>query len=714
MKKILALLGIGLSIIWTAAAQTPNPTINGTPGPFTFTGSGVSQSGQTFTFSSSGGGDVITSPNSTLTVGGTSGATTLDVLGSAGEILAGATPALTPTPTLGKSGTAGTISLFPASGNFTTTLGSAATASNTVDFFASVPTNLDLFYCAVSTTTCTLTDAGYAYNSIPNADLAHSAITIAGTSVSLGGSTSSLPSPGAIGGTTPAAITGTTITANTSLVINGGTAQTGTQGTDTKLLTAGTISGTSVLLCTDASGGATTSSCPSAGTGTVTVVAAGSLTSTAFVTGGGTTTVQTPSATSTLDSSGDASFAGTLAATGHVTFEGVTSTGATGTGKLVFSVSPALTGTPDASGATQFKLPVGASFATAANGEQGYDTTNLNWHVWQNAADNFMAVFPVASPPTSGHVAGFLKSTNSWSLEDLGALPTGTVTSVATAGPITGGTFTTSGTIACASCVVASSPGAGIAHFAGSTQTVTSSAVALGSDVSGQLPIGAVGSAGLSGSGGVSIASTGAISLSAIPIASLATVAANTVLANVTGSTAAPTAASIPAGVQFYTSGTGYSAATSANLLGVCTTCVTSASSLTSNALMTGAGSQGSQTVTTGTGVVTALGVNTGSTGGISTIVCTGQIALSTGAISSGARATNTLTCTGLSASTSSISCTFSGDTNAVTGYAPSATGAILSLKTYATANTINVDQMNNTANSITPGAASVNCKGWQ
>ena len=54
--------------------------------------------------------------------------------------------------------------------------------------------------------------------SATNGQLANSAITIAGTSVSLGGSTSSLPSPGAIGGSTPAAITGTTITANTGLV----------------------------------------------------------------------------------------------------------------------------------------------------------------------------------------------------------------------------------------------------------------------------------------------------------------------------------------------------------------------------------------------------------------------------------------------------------------------------------------------------------------
>lgn len=65
---------------------------------------------------------------------------------------------------------------------------------------------------------------------------------------------------------------------------------------------------------------------------------------------------------------------------------------------------------------------------------------------------------------------------------------TGTVTSIATTGPIGGGTITTTGTITCTTCVVAGSPGVGIAHFAGGTQTVTSSLVALGSDVSGNLP----------------------------------------------------------------------------------------------------------------------------------------------------------------------------------------------------------------------------------
>lgn len=65
----------------------------------------------------------------------------------------------------------------------------------------------------------------------------------------------------------------------------------------------------------------------------------------------------------------------------------------------------------------------------------------------------------------------------------------GSVTSVATTAPITGGTITTTGTIACASCVTSSAPGSGIAHFAGSTQAVTSSAVSLTADVSGIMPV---------------------------------------------------------------------------------------------------------------------------------------------------------------------------------------------------------------------------------
>jgi hypothetical protein len=59
---------------------------------------------------------------------------------------------------------------------------------------------------------------------------------------------------------------------------------------------------------------------------------------------------------------------------------------------------------------------------------------------------------------------------------------TGTVTNIATSAPLGGGAITTTGTLTCTTCVTASAPGAGVAHFAGATQAVTSSAV-VGADM---------------------------------------------------------------------------------------------------------------------------------------------------------------------------------------------------------------------------------------
>ncbi len=76
--------------------------------------------------------------------------------------------------------------------------------------------------------------------------------------------------------------------------------------------------------------------------GTVTVVGAGNLSLSAIATGGGTQTIQTPFPTATLDGSGNMVIPGTLSVTGHTTFEGVTSTGATGTGAIAYSTGGAL------------------------------------------------------------------------------------------------------------------------------------------------------------------------------------------------------------------------------------------------------------------------------------------------------------------------------------------------------------------------------------
>lgn len=82
----------------------------------------------------------------------------------------------TSTVTLGVSGTAGTLALFPASGNFTTTLGSAATASNIFLLPVTVPTTNHSLICVVSSVTCTLTDIGFAYTAYPAADIAAGAL----------------------------------------------------------------------------------------------------------------------------------------------------------------------------------------------------------------------------------------------------------------------------------------------------------------------------------------------------------------------------------------------------------------------------------------------------------------------------------------------------------------------------------------------------------
>jgi hypothetical protein len=77
----------------------------------------------------------------------------------------------------------------------------------------------------------------------------------------------------------------------------------------------------------------------------------------------------------TIDQDSKATFAGALSVTGHTTFEGVTSTGATGTGKLVYDTSPTLVtpalGTPSALVGTNIT-------GTAAGLTAGNVTTNAN------------------------------------------------------------------------------------------------------------------------------------------------------------------------------------------------------------------------------------------------------------------------------------------------------------------------------------------------
>jgi len=84
----------------------------------------------------------------------------------------------------------------------------------------------------------------------------------------------------------------------------------------------------------------------------------------------------------------------------------------------------------DFSGATHLKLPVAAGFTSVLSGEIGYDSTNSNWHIFANSVDNFVAIFPSASPPTTGDLAKFVKTGNTWTLADAGIAPGSFITSI--------------------------------------------------------------------------------------------------------------------------------------------------------------------------------------------------------------------------------------------------------------------------------------------
>jgi hypothetical protein len=94
--------------------------------------------------------------------------------------------------------------------------------------------------------------------------------------------------------------------------------------------------------------------------------------------------------------------------------------------------------------------------------------------------------------------------------------------------------------------------------------------------------------------------------------------------------------------------------------------------------------------------------------GGTGTI-CSGTISIPASAIASAAKSAFTGTCTG-AATTDNIMVDFAGGTDPTTlvGFQPSTSGILTILK-WATANTANVTIENNTANSITPTAFTLN-----
>lgn len=234
------------------------------------------------------------------------------------------------------------------------------------------------------------------------------------------------------------------------------------QGSYTVIRTAGTLPSSCVvggfIQKTGSSAGMYFCSAPNTWSGPLLLTASsGTVTSVTF-TGDGTVLSSTPSSAVTTSGTLTAAIANAGAGTilGNTTSSSASPT---------YSATPVL-GVDNTTAGT----------LTTANGSAAAHT------IWGSAATTTNTIKGFTVVPTTGHMVTCTSSGTTCTLTDGGAAATGTVTSVATTSPITGGTITGTGTIACATCVVASSPGAGVAHFAGSTQTVTSSAI-VGSDM---------------------------------------------------------------------------------------------------------------------------------------------------------------------------------------------------------------------------------------
>lgn len=101
-------------------------------------------------------------------------------------------------------------------------------------------------------------------------------------------------------------------------------------------------------------------------------------------------------------------------------------------------------GTFDFSGVTLFKGRVGAGLTTSINGDFGYDTTNKNWHIWENAGDRLMGIW--ASAPSNGNCVEAQVSGGVVTLLDAGgSCSTGASTAWSA---ITNGTNSNAGTFA--------------------------------------------------------------------------------------------------------------------------------------------------------------------------------------------------------------------------------------------------------------------------
>lgn len=197
----------------------------------------------------------------------------------------------------------------------------------------------------------------------------------------------------------------------------------------------------------------------------------------------------------------------------------------------------------------------------------------------------------------------------------------------------------------------------------------------------------------------------------------LAAIAADRLLMNATGGSAAPTAVAVgncATALTYDTTGHAFGCRTPTGtgdlVQATSPTLVTPALGTPSAAVLTNATGLpiASGVSGLGTSVATALAVNIGSSGAVARFIASGAKALATGAISSATcTSAQTDTATG-AATTDAIMANFNADPTAVTGYIPSTSG-MLTIIPWITTNTVNFKVCNNTGSSITPGAVTVN-----
>lgn len=248
-------------------------------------------------------------------------------------------------------------------------------------------------------------------------------------------------------------------------------------------------------------------------------------------------------------------------------------------------------------------------------------------------------------------------------------------------------------------------------------------AVSLSADVTGQLPIGNVGSAGLSGTAPMAIASTGAISITGAAgqvlagstpafTATPALGTDNSVAGTLTLANSAANAHTIWSSAATTTNTiAGFAAAPTTTDIVICTVASTTCT-LTDSGIAVASNKIAISAIGTA-GLSGTSPIAISAAGAISCSTCTitiasGTSALATGAITSGACATVVTTSATGTATTDNIMADFNADPTGVTGYAPSANGMLTIIK-YPTANNVNFKVCNNTASSVTPGAITLN-----